>query len=111
MKEPSNEAVLAVELWMARRDFKNAAITAYGTAKVACELCRLGRRFKALSVRLCNEPDPDERIGNARSRVSRNIAELCKPYHAQPDSSGSGIIVMLRTKRPGVGREQETALL
>jgi hypothetical protein len=111
MKQPANETCLAVELWLARRDTRNGSVTPFGAAKIAAELCRLGRRFKALSERLCNEPDPTGRTGRSRDAVTKGILKLCEPFHAVPDSHSSGLIVILRTKGPGSRGTEETALL
>jgi hypothetical protein len=91
MKQPSNQACLAVELYAAAP--KSANVTPFGAARVAAQLCALGRRHKRASEHVCSYPDPEERAARCRSRAHDAMLELLKPWgkRARLEIDGGGL--------------------
>lgn len=111
---PSNEAYLAVELWAACNGKLGAQRMLPGrVARIAAELCALGRAYRNLSTRLCGGqeewgPHPEgqvryERALERRARVREKAVELIKPWgagRAWIDTS-SGMLLHVHTKSGG----------
>lgn len=85
MKEPSNETYLSAELCLVLQQPVKAA-------RLAQELCRIGRRYLSLSERIRNEPDPEEKLVKARQKahdratkaISETLGTVCKGVDPEP---------------------------
>jgi hypothetical protein len=118
LPDPCTEATLAAELYAAR--LAGYHVTPYGAAKYAAEFVRLGRSYRRLSERLCNEPDEGGKVAKRRERVRERAEALLKEgaFRAEVEIMGDGLGLALITRHPyrlpkhGTNMQRErTALL
>lgn len=107
--EPTNQACLAAELYAARPK-SGCYATPYGAARVAAQLCALGRQYKRATEHLCSYPDPGDRAEKRRERAHAAMVDLLKPWgkRARLEIDGGGLCFHVVTVQGYRGSQEHT---